>query len=139
MSPATTVLQPPPTGPRRALADLTDRIIGCALAVHRELGPGLVSSAYETCLALEMSATALSWKRHVAVPIRYRGMPIDCGFRLGLVVEGAVAVEVAAAGRLEAVDEARLVSRLRLAGLRAGLLIDFGVRLLPQGLIRRVA
>lgn len=139
MSPATTVLQPPPTGPRRALGDLTDRIIGCALTVHRELGPGLVRSAYETCLALELSAAGLSLKRDVPVPIRYRGTAIDCGFRLGLVVEGRVAVEVAAAGRREAIDDARLVSRMRLAGLRAGLLIDFDVRLLPQGLIRRVA
>ncbi len=139
MSPMAAAPQPPPTGPRRALGDLTDRIIGCALAVHRELGPGLVRSAYETCLALELSAAGLAWKRDVTIALRYRGTPIDGGIRLGLVVEERVAVEVAAAGRREAIDEARLVSRMRLAGLRAGLLIDFDVRLLPQGLIRRVA
>lgn len=138
MGAARTDMAAPPRGERRALGDLTDRIIGCAIAVHRELGPGLDAAAYAACFGVELTAAGLRWERQVPVPVRYRGESIDCGFRLGFLVEGAVAVEVAA-DRTDGAEDARLETRLRLSGLRAGLFINFNVRLLPQGLIRRVA
>ncbi len=119
------------------LDHLTAAIIGAAMRVHDELGPGLLESAYEACLAHELGTRGLGVERQRSLPVVYRGVSLDCGYRLDLVVDGCVIVEVKALENLLPVHEAQLLSYLRLSGLKVGLLINFHVRSLRQG-IRRV-
>ena len=121
-----------------AEAELTDRIIGAAIAVHRALGPGLLESAYEACLVFELMARQLRVERQVALPIVYRGNRIDCGYRLDLVVEGVVIVELKAVERLLPLHDAQVLTYLKLSGLRVGLLLNFNVPLLKDGVRRLI-
>jgi len=118
--------------------DLTEQIIGAAIAVHRELGPGLLESAYAACLCREMALGGLRVRKEVDVPVMYKGVQLDCGYRLDLVVNDAVVVEVKAIDRLEAIHEAQLITYLRLTGMQVGLLINFNVAVLKDGVTRRV-
>jgi GxxExxY protein len=117
---------------------ITDIVISAAIAVHRELGPGLLESAYEACLVYELIQHGLSVERQKSVPVTYRGVKIDCGYRIDLLVEGKVVVELKAVERLEPIHEAQLLSYLKLSGYQIGLLINFNVRMLRQG-IKRLA
>ena len=117
---------------------MTEQIIGAAIQVHRELGPGLLESAYETCLCHELSLINLKVERQKAVPIFYKGMKLDAGYRLDLVVEDQVIVEIKAISELLPVHEAQLLSYLKQIGGGRGLLINFNVKLLKQGLRRLV-
>ena len=117
---------------------ITDRIISSAIAVHRELGPGLLESAYEACLVYELIQYGLSVERQKSVPVTYRGVKIDCGYRIDLLVENKVVVELKAVERLEPIYEAQLLSYLKLSGYQIGLLINFNIRMLKQG-IKRLA
>jgi GxxExxY protein len=117
---------------------ITDIVISAAIAVHRELGPGLLESAYEACLVYELIQHGLSVERQKSVPVTYRGVKIDCGYRIDLLVEGKVVVELKAVERLEPIHEAQLLSYLKLSGYQLGLLINFNVRMLKQG-IKRLA
>lgn len=117
---------------------LTEQIIGAAIQVHRELGPGLLESAYETCLCHELSLHNLKIERQKVIPIFYRGVSLDAGYRLDLVVEGQVIVEIKAVSELLPVHEAQLLSYLKQVGGGRGLLINFNVKLLKQGLRRLV-
>jgi GxxExxY protein len=119
-------------------SELTGEIIGAAIAVHRELGPGLLESVYEMCLAFEFEARGLNFERQVELPVVYRGHCLDCGYRLDMVVEGSVLLELKSAANLEPIHEAQLLTYLRLSGLRLGLLINFNVPVLKQGIRRRV-
>ena len=113
---------------------LTELIIGAAIQVHRELGPGLLESAYETCLCHELSLLNLKVEKQKAIPIRYKGILLDAGYRLDLVVEGQVIVEIKAVSELLPVHEAQLLSYLKQVGGGGGLLINFNTRLLKHGL-----
>ena len=117
---------------------ITEIIIGAAMAVHRELGPGLLESAYEACLAYELPERGLSVERQKALPVRYRGVNVDCGYRIDLLVEGKVIVELKAVERLEAIHKAQLLSYLKLSGCKVGLLINFNVKILKDGIRRLV-
>lgn len=117
---------------------LTEAVIGAAIAVHRELGPGLLESAYEACLAFELTDRGITVERQKECPVVYRGLTIDCGYRLDLLVEGKVIVELKAVEDLHPVHEAQLISYLKLTGCRVGLLINFHERILKQGLRRLV-
>ena len=117
---------------------ITEIIIGAAMAVHRELGPGLLESAYEACLAYELPDRGLSVERQKALPVRYRGVNVDCGYRIDLLVEGKVVVELKAVERLEAIHKAQLLSYLKLSGCKVGLLINFNVKVLKDGIRRLV-
>jgi GxxExxY protein len=117
---------------------ITRKIIGAAINVHRALGPGLLESAYETCLAFELQQLGMKFERQRPLPIRYRGITLDCGYRLDLVVENCVIVELKATEGLLPVHQAQLLSYLRLTGLRVGLLITFNVPVLKRGLKRIV-
>jgi len=117
---------------------LTEQIIGAAIQVHRELGPGLLESAYETCLCHELSLSGLKVERQRVVPISYKGILLDAGYRLDLVVENQVIVEIKAVSELLPVHEAQLLSYLKQIGGGRGLLINFNVKLLKQGLRRLV-
>jgi GxxExxY protein len=111
-------------------------VIGCAIEVHRFLGPGLLESTYESCLQHELIAKGHKVERQRGVPIVYRGLRLDCGYRLDLVVDDAVIVEVKSVENLIALHSAQLISYLRLTGLPLGLLINFNVGLLKQGVRR---
>ena len=118
--------------------DLTPEIIGTAIRIHRKLGPGLLESAYEACLAFEIEKLGLRVERQKPVPLIYESVKLDCGFRADLVVEGRVAVELKCKEALHPVDEAQLLSHLRLLNIPVGLLINFHVALLKDGVRRMV-
>ena len=117
---------------------LTEKIIGAAIQVHRELGPGLLESTYETCLCYELSEINLKFERQKTIPIFYRGIRLDAGYRLDIVVEDQVIVEVKTVSDLLPVHEAQLLSYLKQVGGGRGLLINFNVKLLKQGLRRLI-
>src|ERR1700677_4644262 len=118
--------------------DLTPEIIGAAIKIHRKLGPGLLESAYEACLAFELEKLRLRVERQKPVALIYEAVKRDCGVRADLVVEGRVAVELKCKEALHPVDEAQLLSHLRLLNIPVGLLINFHVVLLKDGIKRMV-
>jgi len=120
------------------LNDLTKIIIGAAISVHKELGPGLLESAYEACLAYELAERKLRIERQKSLPITYRGVQLDCGYRIDLFVEDQVVVELKAVENLEPIHEAQLLSYLKLSRCEVGLLINFNVKVLKDGIRRFV-
>ena len=118
--------------------DLSNEIIGAAITVHRKLGPGLLESAYEACMAYELQRLGKRVERQKPVPVIYDGVKLDCGFRADLVVDSAVVVELKCKDVLHRVDEAQLLSHLRLLNISVGLLINFHVVLLRDGIRRLV-
>jgi GxxExxY protein len=121
------------------LEDTTEAVIGAAIAVHRELGPGLLESVYELALAEEMRARAIPFVRQLPVPIRYKGIVLDAGLRLDFVVAKAVVVELKSVERLLDIHGAQLLTYLKLTGNPVGLLINFNVPVLRRGIRRFVA
>jgi GxxExxY protein len=115
---------------------ISGAVIGCAIEVHRFLGPGLLESAYESCLAHELISKGHRVERQRPVPVAYRGTRLDCGYRMDLVVDELLVVEIKAVDRLVALHSAQLLSYLKLSGLPLGLLINFNVVLLKQGVRR---
>lgn len=116
----------------------TEAIIGAAIEVHRELGPGLMESVYEECLCHELRLRSVPFQRQLTVPVRYKGIRLDCGYRLDLLVGNAVVVELKTVPSILPVHEAQLLTYLRLLEVRVGLLINFDVRVLKNGIVRRV-
>lgn len=119
-------------------AELTEMIIGAAIEVHRELGPGLLESAYEAALAHELALCGVRFARQKEMPVRYKGFLIEVGYRIDLLVEEQVVVELNAVTEMHPIYEAQLITYLRLSGLRVGLLINFNVPRLKEGIIRRI-
>ncbi|MBX7172596.1 MAG: GxxExxY protein [Pyrinomonadaceae bacterium] len=115
---------------------ITEKIIGCAISVHRVLGPGLLESAYEECLCYELSQANLKFERQVALPVIYKGVKLDCGYRMDIVVESSIVVEIKAIERILPVHEAQLLSYLKLYNKRLGLLLNFHVSVLKNGMKR---
>lgn len=118
--------------------DLTEQIIGAGIEVHRALGPGLLESAYQACLAHELSLRGLAFEREKPLPVVYKGVRLDCGYRLDFLVEARVIVEIKAVETLTTLHEAQLLTYLRLSGCRVGLLMNFHVAVLRDGIKRRV-
>jgi GxxExxY protein len=118
--------------------NLTEGIIGAAIDVHRELGPGLLESAYEECLCYELLRRDLRFERQKPLPIIYKGVAIDCSYRLDIVVEGVVIVELKSVESLSKLHEAQVLTYLKLSGIAIGLLINFNVVRLTDGLKRFV-
>ena len=118
--------------------ELTRAVIGAAIKIHRRLGPGLLESAYEACLSYELREQGLLVERQKPVPLIYEGVKLDCGFRADLVVEGRLIVELKCKEVLPPVDYSQLLSHLRLLGLQVGLLINFHVNVLKDGVTRMV-
>lgn len=127
-----------PADVRDRLNATTDKIIAAAIAVHTELGPGLLESAYETCLALELEQADLVVERQKPVPLVYRGVVVDCAYRLDLLINGEVVVEIKSVDGLNPVHLAQMLSYLRIMNLAVGLIINFNVKYLPQGIKRVV-
>jgi GxxExxY protein len=118
--------------------ELTELVIGSAIEVHRTLGPGLLESAYEVCLCCELSLRGVSFERQMAIPVEYKGVKLDCGYRADLIVAGKILVEIKAVDQLAPIHEAQLLSYLKLTGLKVGLLINFNERVLTHGIRRKV-
>jgi len=116
----------------------TDLIIGAALDVHKALGPGLLESAYESCLAHEFTLRDIPFGRQIEIPVVYKGERVECGFRLDFMAFDTVLIELKAADRLMPVHEAQLMTYMRLTQKRVGLLINFNVPILRDGIRRRV-
>lgn len=115
---------------------LTAAIIGCAIEVHRELGPGLLESAYERCLAHEMTMQGMSFRQQVPVPVAYKGIQLNCGYRIDLLVDESVILELKCVDALSGIHEAQLLTYMKLAGKPTGLLINFNERRLVDGIRR---
>lgn len=113
-----------------------ERVLGAALAVHRALGPGLLESAYEACLAHELIKLDLPFKRQVPVPIRYDGVELEIGYRLDLLVSDLVVVEIKAVERITDIHRAQIISYLKLGGYRLGYLLNFNVKMFKDGISR---
>jgi GxxExxY protein len=118
--------------------DITEAVIGAAIDVHREFRPGMLESVCEACLIVELERRGLLVEQQVPVRVHFRGTPVGCGYRMDLLVEHCVIVEVKAVERLGPVHAAQLLSYLRLSGHKVGLLINFNVRTLKRGLRRLV-
>jgi len=120
------------------LNELTDAIIGAAMEVHRTLGPGLLESTYEMCLCLEPAIRGIPFERQVPIAVEYKGVKLDCGYRADIVVDEMILVEIKAIDSMLPIHDAQLLSYLKLGGWKIGLLINFNVELLKNGLRRRV-
>jgi GxxExxY protein len=117
---------------------LTGRVIAAAIEVHRVLGPGLLESAYESCLCRELELAGLAYERQRALPVSYKDVRLDCGYHMDVVVGGELVVELKSCERLLPVHSAQLLTYLRLGGFHVGLLINFNVPLLKDGIKRLV-
>jgi GxxExxY protein len=118
--------------------ELTEQVIGAAIEVHKQLGAGLLESSYERCLCQELELRGIPFQCQVSLPITYKGLTLDAGYRIDLIVADEVIVEVKALEKLLPIHEAQLLTYLRLSGKRVGLLINFNVARLTEGVIRRV-
>jgi GxxExxY protein len=118
----------------RVFSDLSNRIIGCAIEVHRNLGPGLLEATYQQCLAHELSLNNIEFKTEHPLPVDYKGVHLDCGYRLDLLVEGQIILELKSVEQLRPIHEAQLLTYLKLSGLKQGYLVNFNVTRLKDGL-----
>ena len=117
---------------------LSSKIIGAAIEVHKNLGPGLLESTYEECLCFELTLRGLSFKRQEPLPIVYKGTKLDCGYRLDIIVENAVVIELKACDKIEPIHRAQLLTYLKLSGLNLGLLLNFNTPVMRDGIVRIV-
>lgn len=113
---------------------LTKKIIGAAIEVHKTLGPGLLESAYQECLARELSLMNIPFEKELNLPVEYKGVKIDCGYRIDFVVDKSTVVELKAVYEILPVHKAQLLTYLKLTGIKTGLLINFNVPILAKGI-----
>ncbi len=118
--------------------ELSSRIIGAAIEVHKTLGPGLLESAYEECLSHEFSFRNFSFERQKSLPLIYKGKKLDCGYRLDLVVENAIILELKSCEKIEPIHKAQLLTYLKLSGLHLGLILNFNTTVMRDGIVRIV-
>ena len=123
---------------KERLNAITKSIIGSAIQVHRALGPGLLESAYEACLAFELGKRRMRVEQQKPLPFIYEQVKLDCGYRIDLLVEGSVVVEIKSVDALAPIHEAQVITYLKLSGCKLGLLINFNVQLLKDGIHRFV-
>lgn len=116
--------------------EITEQVIGACIEIHRQLGPGLLESAYEECLCFELSQRGIRFQRQKPLPVKYKSVNLDCGYRLDLVVEGEIILELKTVEHLLPIHEAQLLTYLKLSGLTLGLLINFNVPVLKNGIKR---
>ena len=119
-------------------SELSNRIIGCAIEVHRELGPGLLESTYEQCLAHELRLNGIGFKLQHPLPVDFKGVRLDCGYRVDVLVEDEFILELKSVDALKGIHEAQLLTYMKLAGIKHGFLINFNVPLFKQGILRFV-
>ncbi len=114
--------------------ELSNRVLGCAIEVHRNLGPGLLESSYEQCLAHEMKLQGISFLLQHPLPVEYKGIRLDCGYRVDVFVESEMILELKSVDELLGIHEAQLLTYMKLAGIKQGFLINFNVKRLKDGL-----
>ena len=117
---------------------LTDKVIGLAIEVHRSLGPGLFESCYAECIAHELSLAGLSFRRELPIPLRYKGVVMECAYRLDFVIEDQLILELKSVERFEPIHHAQLLTYLKLTGKKVGLLLNFNETLLKNGILRKI-
>ena len=117
---------------------LTGNVIGAAIEVHKTLGPGLLESAYEECLCHELNLRGISHERQVPLPIQYKEVKLDCGYRIDILIDNTIVLELKVTEKTEPIHKAQLLTYLKLAGLKIGLLINFNVPILKDGITRLV-
>ena len=117
---------------------LSNTVIGCALEVHKSLGPGLLESTYEACLAHELEIAGVDFRRQSPVPVEYKGVKLDCGYRIDLLVENKIIVEIKSVEKVLRIHEAQLLTYMKLAKVSIGLLMNFNVHHLKEGIRRYV-
>ncbi len=115
---------------------ITEKIIGCAIEVHKNLGPGLLESAYEECLIFELRSAGLIAERQIGVPVVYKDIKLDCGYRIDILVENTVVIELKTVDEFAPVHEAQILTYMKFASKKIGLLINFNVTLLKNGIRR---
>jgi len=118
--------------------EITETVIGAAIEVHKHLGPGLLESAYEMALCRELSLRGINFEKQKSLPIEYKGFKLDCGYRLDLLIENQVIVEIKAVENIQAIHTAQLLTYLKLLGKKVGLIINFNVPKLIDG-VKRVS
>ena len=119
---------------KKKFTELSNIVIGCAIEVHKTLGPGLLESTYQQCLAHELKLKGIDFQLEFPLPVKYKGIQLDCGYRVDLLVENELIVELKAVESLKAIYEAQLLTYMKLADIKQGFLINFNVSLLKQGL-----
>ena len=117
---------------------ISNQVIGCALEVHRVLGPGLLESTYEQCLAHELSLAGISFKLQFPLPVKYKGIKLDCGYRIDLSVNDELIVELKSVDQIMGIHRAQLLTYMKLSDVKVGLLINFNVEMLKSGIKRFV-
>ena len=117
---------------------LSNRVIGCAIEVHKNLGPGLLESTYEQCLAHELSGADIPFKLQFSLPMEYKGARLDCGYRVDLLVDNKIIVELKSIDRILPIHEAQLLTYMKLADISIGLLMNFNVKYMKDGIKRMV-
>lgn len=123
---------------REELNLLTKKIIGCAIEVHKQLGPGLLESAYQECIAYEFDSNGMKYKKEYVIPLNYKGRQIDCSYRIDFLVESEVILELKSIEQILPIHKAQLLTYLKITDKRLGLLINFNVSLLRDGIVRLV-
>jgi GxxExxY protein len=118
--------------------ELSSKIIGAAIEVHKKLGPGLLESVYEECICHELSLRGISFERQKPLPVVYKGKKLDCGYRLDIVVEKAIILELKSCEKIEPIHRAQLLTYLKLSGLNLGLLLNFNTPVMRDGIVRIV-
>ena len=118
--------------------DLSNRVIGCAIEVHRQLGPGLLESAYEQCLSHELNRSGISFQLQHPQPVQYKDIRLDCGYRIDILVENELIVELKSVDEIKGIHQAQLLTYMKLWGVKIGLLINFNVTKLKDGIKRFV-
>ncbi|MHC1729403.1 MAG: GxxExxY protein [Syntrophobacteraceae bacterium] len=117
---------------------LSNRVIGCAIEVHRALGPGLLEAMYEQCMAHELTLKGITFKRQCPFPVEYKEVRLDCGFRVDFLVDETLILELKSVEQIQSIHEAQLLTYVKLARVKTGLLINFNVKLLKDGSKRMV-
>lgn len=126
------------TAPKLRYEEMTERILGAAIEVHKILGPGLMESAYEECLCHELNLRGLRFERQMMVPVSYKGVNLDCGYKLDLLIEDTVIPELKCAERITSVHEAQLLTYMKLLTKPVGFIINFNVPVMRAGIVRKV-
>ena len=118
--------------------ELSNKVIGCAIEVHRNLGPGLLESTYEQCLAHELKIEGMPFKLQYPLPVEYKGINIDCGYRIDLLVANSLIVELKSVENVLPIHQAQLLTYMKLSGIKIGLLMNFNVKYMKNGIKRMV-
>jgi GxxExxY protein len=119
---------------KREFSELSNRIIGCAIEVHRVLGPGLLESTYQQCLARELQLNNIEFKLEQALPVQYKGCQLDCGYRIDVLVANEIILELKSVDEIKGIHQAQLLTYMKLSGIKQGFLFNFNVECLKDGM-----